>query len=43
MLTLDPLEVAEVAWVHPDELDLYERVPHPEEYALLRKVLGAGC
>ena len=34
-LTLDPLEVAEVRYVHPDELERYDRVPHEEEYALL--------
>ncbi|HEX8411869.1 MAG TPA: NUDIX domain-containing protein [Thermoanaerobaculia bacterium] len=34
-LTLDPLEVAEVALVAPDDLERYERVPHEEEYALL--------
>lgn len=39
-LTLDPLEVAEVALVRPEDLDEYERVPHPEEYALLLRALG---
>lgn len=34
-LTLDPLEVAEVTFVHPGELGQYDRVPHEEEYALL--------
>lgn len=34
-LTLDPLEVAEVRWVAPADLDRYERVPHDAEYALL--------
>jgi isopentenyldiphosphate isomerase len=34
-LTLDPLEVAEVAFVRLEDLDRYERVPHKEEYALL--------
>jgi isopentenyldiphosphate isomerase len=36
MLTLDPLEVAEVRYVSFQELEQYERVPHEEEYALLR-------
>ena len=40
-LTLDPLEVAEVTLVHPDELERYERVPHEEEYALLLTYLRA--
>lgn len=31
----DPLEVAEVQFVRPDDLGRYERVPHEEEYALL--------
>lgn len=35
-LRLDPAEVAEVRWVREEELDDYELVPHPEEYALLR-------
>lgn len=39
-LTLDPAEVAEVTWVHLDELELYERVPHEEEYALLKGVVS---
>ncbi len=34
-LTLDPQEVAEVRFVYEEELDVYERVPHPDEYALL--------
>lgn len=34
-LKLDPQEVAEVRLVAKDELDRYELVPHPEEYALL--------
>lgn len=38
-LVLDPLEVAEVALVRPEELARYEVVPHEEEYALLRDAL----
>ena len=38
-LTLDPREVADVRWVPFAELDDYERVPHEEEYALLRASL----
>lgn len=38
-LTLDPAEVAEVAWVRWEELESYERVPHPDEYALLGQAL----
>jgi isopentenyldiphosphate isomerase len=34
-LALDPLEVAEVAFVRLEDLERYERVPHKEEYALL--------
>ena len=34
-LTLDPLEVAEVRWVEPGDLERFELVPHEEEYALL--------
>jgi isopentenyl-diphosphate delta-isomerase type 1 len=40
-LRLDPGEVAEVRWVREQELERYELVPHPEEYALLRKALRA--
>ncbi|HEY0372947.1 MAG TPA: NUDIX domain-containing protein [Thermoanaerobaculia bacterium] len=39
-LTLDPSEVAEVRWVPWQELKRYDRVPHEEEYALLRKALA---
>lgn len=39
-LILDPLEVAEVRWVAFDELELYDRVPHEDEYALLAAALG---
>ena len=35
MLTLDPAEVAEVALVTLDDLDRYDLVPHPDEYALI--------
>lgn len=35
-LVLDPLEVAEVELVAPGDLERYDRVPHEEEYALLR-------
>ena len=35
-LALDPLEVAEVAFVRLEDLERYERVPHKEEYSLLR-------
>lgn len=38
-LTLDPLEVAEVRLVRPGDLEQYERVPHEDEYALLRTFL----
>lgn len=38
-LTLDPLEVAEVRYVRPDELERYDRVPHEEEYTLLLTTL----
>lgn len=38
-LTLDPSEVAEVRWVSWQELETYERVPHEDEYALLRAAL----
>lgn len=38
-LTLDPLEVAEVALVAPADLERYERVPHDDEYALLLAAL----
>lgn len=38
-LTLDPQEVAEVRLVRPEELDQYEVVPHPEEYALLLRAM----
>ena len=38
-LTLDPAEVAAVQWVAFADLDNYERVPHEEEYALLRASL----
>lgn len=41
-LTLDPLEVAEVRFVRPGDLEQYERVPHEEEYALLLKHVEAG-
>ncbi len=34
-LVLDPLEVAEVELVRPEDLEQYDRVPHEEEYALL--------
>jgi len=34
-LVLDAEEVMDVAFVRDDELEQYERVPHPEEYALL--------
>lgn len=39
-LALAPLEVAGVAFVAIDGLDRYERVPHPEEYALLLTSIG---
>lgn len=42
-LVLDPLEVAEVALVRPEELVRYEVVPHEEEYALLRDALIRLC
>ncbi|HKR65608.1 MAG TPA: NUDIX domain-containing protein [Thermoanaerobaculia bacterium] len=38
-LRLDPLEVAEVALVTPDELENLDLVPHPAEYALLRETV----
>lgn len=38
-LVLDPVEVADVALVRPEELARYEVVPHEEEYALLRDAL----
>jgi len=38
-LTLDPLEVGEVALAAPDQLDRFDLVPHPEEYAILRRHL----
>jgi isopentenyldiphosphate isomerase len=38
-LVLDPLEVADVALVWPEEIERYEVVPHAEEYALLRSAL----
>ena len=38
-LRLDPNEVAEVALVAPDELDGYDLVPHPDEYALFRPIV----
>jgi isopentenyl-diphosphate delta-isomerase type 1 len=39
-LTLDPEEVAEARLVRPEELEQYEVVPHPEEYALLFDAIG---
>lgn len=39
-LTLDPLEVAEVVLVRPEDFGRYERVPHEEEYALLFAALA---
>ena len=41
-LTLDQLEVAEVAWVALAELERYERVPHDQEYVLLFSALSGG-
>lgn len=41
-LTLDPLEVAEVAWVALVDLERYERVPHDQEYVLLYSALSGG-
>jgi isopentenyldiphosphate isomerase len=38
-LRLDPAEVAEVRWVREEELERYELVPHPEEYALLHRAM----
>jgi len=38
-LRLDPAEVAEVALVRPDQLAVFDLVPHPVEYALLRSML----
>jgi isopentenyl-diphosphate delta-isomerase len=37
-LVLDPVEVAEVVLVRPEEIERYDVVPHDEEYVLLR-----GC
>ena len=39
-LRLDPAEVAEVRFVVEEEIDRYDVVPHPEEYALLRATLS---
>lgn len=39
-LTLDPLEVAEVRLVLPEEIARFEVVPHPEEYGLLFRAVG---
>jgi isopentenyldiphosphate isomerase len=41
-LVLDPMEVAEVVLVRPEEIERYEVVPHDEEYALLRDYLNAS-
>lgn len=38
-LILDPNEVADVRLVTPDELAELEIVPHPDEYALLRRLV----
>jgi isopentenyl-diphosphate Delta-isomerase len=38
-LVLDPLEVAAVELVRPEDLEQYERVPHEEEYALLLRAI----
>lgn len=40
-LTLDPLEVAAVEYVALADLERYERVPHPEEYALLFRAVSS--
>jgi isopentenyldiphosphate isomerase len=39
-LRLDPLEVADVAYVHPSAFSRYERVPHEKAYALLARAMA---
>jgi isopentenyl-diphosphate delta-isomerase len=40
LLRLDPVEVAGVAVVHPDELASFEMVPHPASHEFLREALA---